>query len=158
MVLQPVLSPEGALAEEPWSLQLCFCRLVLPAGSREHPDLWMQMGKERSCASPPDATSLCKPSFPPLLRRGSSACDYAEAGEVGSRARPGPSLCCRGHWLQQVQPSSPFVSHVTAVGEIEPSGKATEGKCSEKTDVQVLPVWDQSPQPHPFLSESIGNK
>lgn len=64
---------------------------------------WVQMGKERSCASPPGATSLWEPSFPPLFRRGSSACDYNEAGEVGSRARSGASLCC--HRLQQVQHS-----------------------------------------------------
>lgn len=102
-MLQPVLSLEAALAEEPRSLQLCFCCLMLPAGSREHPDLWVQVGKERSCASPPDATSLWEPSFPPLLRRGSSACDYDEAEGDGSRARPGPSLCC--HMLQQVQHS-----------------------------------------------------
>lgn len=96
MVLQPVLSLEAALAEEPWSLQLCFCCLMLPAGSQEHPDLWVQMGKERSCPSPPDATSLWEPSFPPLLRRGSSTCDYDEAGEVGSRVRPHPLCAATG--------------------------------------------------------------
>lgn len=89
-----------------------------------------------------------------LLRRGSSACDYNETGEhseawilsVLLQAPAGPAF------------SSPFVSHVSAVGEIEPSGEATEGKYSEKTDVQVLPVWDLSPQTDPFLSESTGNK
>lgn len=51
-----------------------------------------------------------------------------------------------------------FVSPVTSAGKIEPSGKVTEGKCSGKTDFQVLPVWDQSPQPDPLLTENTGSK
>lgn len=121
-MLQLGLSPEAALAEEPRSLQLCQSCLMLPAGTRERPDLWVQMGKERSCASPPDATSLWEPSFPPLLRRGSSACDSDEAGEDGSRARPGPSLCC--HTLQRVQHSHLHLFLMSLQGEkLSPLGK-----------------------------------
>lgn len=78
----------------------------------------------------------------------------------------GPDLLCvqrRDLLLQALAPAGPavpsaFVSRVSSVGKTDPSGKVAEGECSEKTDFQVLPVWDWSPQPDPFLTESTGSK
>jgi len=130
-------------------------------GVQCHPDL---QGLCDACASPPDATGLCQPGFPPLCGEAAQLVITMRLERLGEDQGPNPlSVQHCDLLLRALSPAgsvvlSAFVSPVTSAGKIEPSGKVTEGKCSEKTDSQVLPVWDWSPQPDAFLTASTGSK
>lgn len=142
-------------------MQLHFCHPVLPAGSWEHPD---GCGWERRAAQGEfRAVQICRvcarlvplfmmpqasisPGFILIWGKAAQFVITMRLERLGGDQGPDP-LCvqCCDLVLQALAPAGPvvlsaFVSHVTSAGKIELSGKVAEGKCSEKTDFQVLPV------------------
>lgn len=181
LLLQPVLSPERALqwqrSHSLWFMQFRSCHPVLPAWSWEHPASrggWKRgsvRGKFRAIQIYKVHARLVPPLLMPQVPISPGfLVVWGEAVQLVITVRLGENqgldpLCVQrcDLLLQALAPAGPavpsaFVSHVTSAGKIEPYGKVTEGKCSEKIDFQVLPVWDRSPQPDLFLTESTGSK
>lgn len=185
-LLQPVLSPERALQQQDSrSMQLRFCHpasatLCCQQGAGSTPSHGRRWGRRaaRGEFGTIQICRVCVRLVPPLLMPQASIKPgfLLVSGEaarlviamrlerLGEDQGPDP-LCvqCCDLLPQALAPADPtvpsaFISHVASAGKIEPSGKVTEGKCSEKSDFQVLPVWDRSPQPDPFLTESTGSK